>query len=126
MMASKAYERASLSGARARVPLPESHPAHARLQAQLAEEARRGCTLADAARLSTIEAVAGRIEPSFLEEESSTSAEGAVLGATPEGGIVIGGAVEPQARRAASVLRHMPWSLPFGSRLGLLRRWLGC
>ena len=80
--------------------------------------------LADAARLSTIEAVAGRIEPSFLEEESSTSAEGAVLGATPEGGIVIGGAVEPQARRAASVLRHMPWSLPFGSRLGLLRRWL--
>ena len=92
---------------------------------------------AEAARQATVEAVATRMDPDLLQHVASegiddaaaaVAAAAAAAGAGPSGIGVAGGVASaselPEARRVASVLLHMPFTLPFDARLRILRHWL--
>ena len=86
---------------------------------------------AEPARQQTIEALAQRMDPSALV---AVQAEDGGGGGDGEEGVATDGAVGSsglalsemsEARRVASVLLRMPFTLAFESRLRVLRRWLG-
>mmetsp|Transcript_20968 Transcript_20968/g.57572 ORF Transcript_20968/g.57572 Transcript_20968/m.57572 type:complete len:464 (-) Transcript_20968:476-1867(-) len=74
--------------------------------------------LAESTKLLTIEATCARIDPGMLEAASAHTD-----GSAPRGS---GGHLSelPEALRVAGLLVHMPYVVPFGTRLELLRRWL--
>ncbi|KAL1511301.1 hypothetical protein AB1Y20_006106 [Prymnesium parvum] len=62
---------------------------------------------ADASRQAVVEALASRMDPALLRQAE----------AAPD-------ASEPEALRVASLLLHLPFAVPFASRLRVLRGWL--
>ena len=109
---------------------------------------------AEASRQQAIETLAQRMDPSVLDvaqaeplarpeaapsalgEGAGSVVEGAPLGLLTSGGAAgghggggNGGGLPlselPEARRITSVLLRMPFTLAFGSRIRVLRRWLG-
>jgi hypothetical protein len=86
---------------------------------------------AEAERQHTIESLAQRMDPSTLlaAQEEPLELIGAAGGGGGSGGGGGGGgglplSEMPEARRVASLLLRMPFTLTFDSRLRVLRRWL--
>jgi hypothetical protein len=133
------------------LPTPALVPTLLRLLSQLYDrDARRSfmggpsAWFADASRQQTIESLAQRMDPATLaatqaalqlrqqqhaggehdaDDVSGGAGGGADGGASGgEGGLPL--SELPEARRVASVLLRMPYTIPFDSRLRVLRRWL--
>lgn len=119
----------------AAAPPPAWRGALVRLVCQLyARDSRRSFMGSDAEWLApgswlpAAEAIVGRIEPEALQEYESHSLDkeiGKVAGGSS--GVSGGGGSSlesSEVRRVASLLRHLPFAIPFTTRLGALRRWL--
>lgn len=76
---------------------------------------------ADAGRQQSIEVLAQRMDPSFLEAAVREESDPAVAGVAAGGGAAVDSS---EAMRVASLLQHMPFAVPFESRLRVLRSWL--
>ena len=97
---------------------------------------------AEPSRQQMVESLAQRMDPDLLDFVAAEGLDGsagsttagsvaaaAAASAASSGGIGVAGgtaslAEMPEARRVASVLLRMPFTLPFDSRLRILRRWL--
>lgn len=129
------------------LPTPALAPTLLKLLSQLYDrDARKSfmggpsAWFADAARQQTIESLAHRMDPATLaatqaalqlrqqqhaggDHDADDVGGGADGGASGgEGGLPL--TELPEARRVASVLLRMPYTIPFDSRLRVLRRWL--